>query len=72
MASSMQDTLFIAGAGIGGLTAAIALSRRARPVTVLEAAPALDPIGSGLQLSPNALHVLRDLGLEDCIGSHTC
>lgn len=70
MASSMQDTLFIAGAGIGGLTAAIALSRRARPVTVLEAAPALDPIGSGLQLSPNALHVLRGLGLEEAVRRH--
>ncbi|WP_029058766.1 FAD-dependent monooxygenase [Stappia stellulata] len=67
MASTPQDTLFIAGAGIGGLTAAIALSRRARPVTVLEAAPALDPIGSGLQLSPNALHVLRGLGLEEAV-----
>ncbi|MBL6432147.1 MAG: FAD-dependent monooxygenase [Alphaproteobacteria bacterium] len=70
MASSIQDTLFIAGAGIGGLTAAIALSRRARPVTVLEAAPALDPIGSGLQLSPNALHVLRGLGLEEAVRRH--
>lgn len=47
MASTPQDTLFIAGAGIGGLTAAIALSRRARPVTVLEAAPRLIPSAPG-------------------------
>lgn len=61
----MRDPLYIAGAGIGGLTAAIALARRSRPVTVLERAPSLEPVGSGLQISPNAFHVLRDLGLEE-------
>lgn len=67
---SDPDRLFIAGAGIGGLTAALALSRRARPVTVIEQAATIEPVGSGLQLSPNAMHVLRDLGLEEALRRH--
>ncbi|WP_306030756.1 FAD-dependent monooxygenase [Stappia sp. MMSF_3263] len=72
MAQSRSDAnrLFIAGAGIGGLTAALALSRRALPVTVIEQAAALEPVGSGLQLSPNAMHVLRGLGLEEALLRH--
>jgi salicylate hydroxylase len=53
----------IVGAGIGGLTAALALSRRGRPTVVLERRTALDETGAGLQLSPNASRVLLDLGL---------
>jgi salicylate hydroxylase len=53
----------IVGAGIGGLTAALALSRRGRPTVVLERRTALDESGAGLQLSPNASRVLLDLGL---------
>jgi len=37
----------VAGAGIGGLTAAVALRRRGWDVTVLERAPALEPVGAG-------------------------
>jgi salicylate hydroxylase len=58
-------TVVIAGAGIGGLTAAIALARRGFPVTVLEQAERLEPIGAGIQLSPNASRVLNDLALGD-------
>lgn len=54
----------IVGAGIGGLAAALALSRRGRPAVVLERRTALDETGAGLQLSPNASRVLIDLGLE--------
>ncbi|WP_062017562.1 FAD-dependent monooxygenase [Aureimonas sp. AU4] len=53
----------VAGAGIGGLTAALALARSGRRVTVFERAPALTAIGAGLQLSPNALDVLDRLGV---------
>ncbi|MBB3951338.1 FAD-dependent monooxygenase [Aureimonas jatrophae] len=53
----------IAGAGIGGLTAALALARAGREVTVFERATALTPVGAGLQLSPNALDVLDRLGV---------
>jgi 2-polyprenyl-6-methoxyphenol hydroxylase-like FAD-dependent oxidoreductase len=53
----------VAGAGIGGLTAAVALRRRGWDVTVAERAPALEPVGAGLGLGPNALHALDAIGL---------
>jgi salicylate hydroxylase len=57
-------TIVIAGAGIGGLTAALALARRGFRVVILEKAEQLEEAGAGLQLSPNASRVLIDLGLE--------
>ena len=57
-------TIFVAGAGIGGLTAALALARRGFRVVVLEKAERLEEAGAGLQLSPNASRVLIDLGLQ--------
>ena len=53
----------VAGAGIGGLTAAVALRRRGWDVTVVERTPALEPAGAGLGLGPNALHALDAIGL---------
>jgi 2-polyprenyl-6-methoxyphenol hydroxylase-like FAD-dependent oxidoreductase len=53
----------VAGAGIGGLTAAVALRRQGWDVAVLERAPALEPVGAGLGLGPNALHALDAIGL---------
>jgi 2-polyprenyl-6-methoxyphenol hydroxylase-like FAD-dependent oxidoreductase len=53
----------VVGAGIGGLTAAVALGRRGWGVTVLERADALEPAGSGLGIGPNALHALDAIGL---------
>ena len=58
-------TIFVAGAGIGGLTAALALAARGFRVVVLEKAERLEEIGAGLQLSPNASRVLLDLGLKE-------
>ena len=55
----------IAGAGIGGLAAAIALSRAGCRVSVLERARAIEETGAGLQLAPNATGVLNELGLLD-------
>ena len=57
-------TIFIAGAGIGGLTAALALAARGFRIVVLEKAERLEEAGAGLQLSPNASRVLTDLGLQ--------
>ena len=57
-------TIFIAGAGIGGLTAALALVRQGFRVVILEKAARLEEAGAGLQLSPNASSVLIDLGLR--------
>ncbi|WP_297299664.1 FAD-dependent monooxygenase [uncultured Methylovirgula sp.] len=53
----------IAGAGVGGLTAAIALARRGWRITLLERRDGHEDIGAGLQLAPNASAILRDLGL---------
>lgn len=49
----------IAGAGIGGLSAAIGLARNGWRVSLFEKAPALEEVGAGLQLSPNASSILR-------------
>ncbi|MFZ0809158.1 MAG: FAD-dependent monooxygenase [Bradyrhizobium sp.] len=57
-------TVMVAGAGIGGLTASLALARQGFRVIVLEKAERLQEAGAGLQLSPNASRVLIDLGLK--------
>jgi salicylate hydroxylase len=55
----------IIGGGIGGLTAAIALSLAGVEVAVYEAAAELKEIGAGVALHPNAMRVLRAIGAED-------
>jgi salicylate hydroxylase len=57
----------IAGAGIGGLTAAIALARCDFDVVIFERATALEEIGAGLQLTPNATRILDKLGLLETV-----
>lgn len=57
-------TIAIAGAGIGGLTAGLALAARGFRVVILERAERLEEAGAGLQLSPNASRILIALGLE--------
>src|SRR6185436_12462753 len=59
--------ILIAGAGIGGLTAASCLMKAGYDVEVYEQAPELSEIGAGIQLSANAMHVLNDLGLGEAI-----
>jgi len=56
-------TIVIAGAGIGGLTAALALAERGFRSVLLEQSDRLEEIGAGLQLSPNATRILIALGL---------
>lgn len=63
----MIRTANIAGAGIGGLTAAIALARQGGEVRIFEQASELAEVGAGLQLSPNAMRVMAALGLEDAL-----
>jgi salicylate hydroxylase len=58
-----RHKIIIAGAGIGGLTAAASLLQAGHDITIFEQAPELSEVGAGLQLSANATHVLRHLGL---------
>ncbi|RSN45611.1 MULTISPECIES: FAD-dependent monooxygenase [Actinomadura] len=55
----------VIGAGIGGLAAAAALKDQGWTVRVLERSPALEPVGSGLAVMPNALRALDVLGVGD-------
>ncbi|MFD8990574.1 FAD-dependent monooxygenase [Streptomyces goshikiensis] len=54
----------IAGAGIGGLTAALALHRRGWRVTVCERAPGPPALGAGIVLAPNALRAFDAIGFD--------
>jgi salicylate hydroxylase len=55
--------VLVAGGGIGGLAAALALTRRGLSVKVLEQAPQLGEIGAGIQLGPNAFAAFDALGI---------
>ncbi len=61
--SSTRPHALVAGAGIAGLSAAMALHDQGWRVTVLEQARELGPVGAGIQLSANATRVLYQLGL---------
>ena len=56
--------ILIAGGGIGGLTAALALARHGLQAHVFEQAAAFEEVGAGIQISPNSSRVLHDLGIE--------
>jgi len=62
-------TIVIAGAGIGGLTASLALAARGFHIILLEKSDQLEEVGAGLQLSPNASRVLIGLGLGQRLNS---
>ena len=59
----------IAGAGIGGLTAALALAGAGLRVTLIERAPLFEDIGAGIQIPPNAARVLERLGVLERLRS---
>jgi 2-polyprenyl-6-methoxyphenol hydroxylase-like FAD-dependent oxidoreductase len=62
----MPNTLSIAivGAGMGGLTAAATLRQAGFDVQVYEQAPRFARIGAGIQMMPNSMKVLREIGVE--------
>jgi len=62
--------VLVVGAGIGGLSAAIALAQRGIEVELVEVKPVDTPLGIGLVLPANALRGLRELGvLDDCLAA---
>jgi salicylate hydroxylase len=62
----------VIGAGIGGLTAAASLLRFGLEVEVYEQASQLGEVGAGLQIGPNAVRVIKALGLEDRLLETAC
>jgi len=64
--------VLIAGAGIGGLTAALALLKRGIDVDVYEQAAELKEVGAGVQLSANGTRVLHLLGVAEALRALSC
>ena len=64
--------VLIAGAGIGGLTAALALLKHGFEVEVYEQAAALKEVGAGLQLSANGTRVFYALGVGEQLKALSC
>ena len=64
---SNRLNIAIAGAGIGGLAIAALLARAGHTVNVYEQAPRFARVGAGIQMAPNAVKVLRGLGVEDAL-----
>ena len=60
----MSQTILIAGGGIGGLCAALALADQGYSIQILEKAASFEEIGAGIQLGPNATRILYRLGLK--------
>ena len=57
----------IIGAGIGGLTTAIALQQKGVEIRIFEQAERIEPVGAGIMLANNAMQVYAKLGLKDAI-----
>ena len=64
---STNDEILIAGAGIGGLVAALSLHEAGFSVRVFEAVPELKPLGVGINMLPHAVRELEEMGLRESI-----
>jgi salicylate hydroxylase len=62
-------TIYIAGAGIAGMTLALALAKFGATVVVMERNPRIQEVGAGLQISPNARRILNQLGLDRAVAA---
>jgi salicylate hydroxylase len=60
-----RERILVAGGGIGGLAAALALTRRGYAVKILEQSAEIGEIGAGIQLGPNAFSAFDALGIGD-------
>ena len=67
-----MSTAIVVGAGIGGVTAAVALQRCGWQVTVLERAPELGEVGAGISVWPSAVAVLEELGVKGVEKASAC
>lgn len=61
---AQSRTIFVAGAGIGGLTTSLCLAAKGFRVICVDKAEQLEEVGAGLQITPNASRILISLGLE--------
>ena len=59
--------ILIAGGGIGGLTAALALTQRGFDVSVYEQSPELHEFGAGIAITPNGSRVMTELGMRPAL-----
>ncbi|WP_052494915.1 FAD-dependent monooxygenase [Cupriavidus basilensis] len=64
MKQSDQNPIIVVGGGLGGVATALGLGRRGKAVCLLEQSAEIAPIGYGVQLGPNVLPALAQLGLE--------
>lgn len=75
MARQAQRQVLIAGGGIGGLAAGLALARDGHAVRLYERAPEFAEVGAGIQLGPNVMRVLSswqmDAALQDLVARPT-
>lgn len=67
--TAVNTPIHIMGAGIAGLTAALALTQRGFNPRIFEAAPELRPVGAGIVMASNAMQVAKKLGVYDEIRS---
>ena len=66
-AAASAHNAIVVGGGIAGLTTALCLQRAGLQPIVIERAPAIEEIGAGIQLSPNACRVLDAIGVIDAV-----
>jgi salicylate hydroxylase len=66
---SERNSVLICGGGIGGLAAALAVSRAGWRVNLLEKASIFSEVGAGIQLGPNVVKVLRSWDLAEALGA---
>ncbi len=67
-----KTEIAVIGAGIGGMTFALAALRRGMRVRVYEQAPKITVVGGGISIAPNSLKVLHALGLKDSLEAVAC
>ena len=74
--TSSPRPVLIAGGGIGGMATALTLHQIGVPCIVFETVPEIQPLGVGINLQPNAVRELHDLGFGndvlDTIGLQAC